>query len=295
MKLGLASGTVEGSFRGRTPTFRDFQELAQMSEQIGLDSFWLADHLLYRFPGQEERGAWEAFTLLSGLAATTSRISLGPIVACTAFRNPAMLAKMTETIDEICGGRFILGLGAGWHQPEFEAFGFPFDHRASRFEEALKIIVPLLRKGHVNFQGQYYQARDCDLRPRGPSKSGPPIWIGAKGPRMLRLAATYADAWNTVWHTDARQVQEAYTRLKAACAEVGRGVGTIELTAGTAVKLLRSGEEPWLDNGITGTPEEIAARLQQFADVGVQHLLVMIDPPDLVGLERFSRVVELMA
>ncbi|MGE5138533.1 MAG: LLM class flavin-dependent oxidoreductase [Rudaea sp.] len=295
MKLGLASGTVEGSFRGRTPTFRDFQELAQLSEQIGLDSFWLADHLLYRFPGQEERGAWESLSLLSGLAATTNRISLGPIVACTAFRNPALLAKMTDTIDEISGGRFILGLGAGWHEPEFQAFGFPFDHRASRFEEALKIIVPLLRKGHVDFRGQYYQARDCDLRPRGPSKSGPPIWVGAKGPRMMRLAATYADAWNTVWHTDAQQVQEAYTRLKAACAEVGRGVATIQLTAGTAVKLLRAGEEPWLDNGITGTPEEIAARLQQFAAVGVQHLLVMIDPPDMVGLERFSRVVELMA
>ncbi len=293
MKLGLASGTVEGSFRGRTPTFRDFQEMAQLAEQIGLDSFWLADHLLYRFEGEGERGTWEAFTLLSALAAVTTRISLGPIVACTAFRNPALLAKMADTLDEISGGRFILGLGAGWHEPEFEAFGYPFDHRATRFQEALEIIVPLLRQGQVDFQGQYYQARDCVLRPRGP-KSGPPIWVGAKGPRMLRLAAQYANAWNTVWHLNAAKVQEAYTGFKRACVEIGRNPATVELTAGTMVKLLRPGEEAWLDEGITGSSQEIADRLAQFANVGVQHLLVMIDPPDLVGLERLARVVELL-
>src|SRR5512143_3484967 len=123
MKLGLASGTVEGSFRGRTPTFRDLEEMVHLAEQIGLDSFWLADHLLYRFGDQDERGSWEALTMLSALAAVTTRISLGPIVACTAFRNPALLAKMADTLDEITAGRFILGLGAGWHEPEFQAFG----------------------------------------------------------------------------------------------------------------------------------------------------------------------------
>ncbi len=294
MKLGLASGTVEGSFRGRTPSFGDLQQMAVVSEQIGLDSFWLADHLLYRFGDQDERGSWEALTLLSGLAAVTSRISLGPIVACTAFRNPALLAKMADTIDEISGGRFILGLGAGWHEPEFEAFGYPFDHRASRFEEALKIIAPLLHNGHVDFHGQYYEANNCVLRPRGPSNGGPPIWIGARQPRMLRLVAQYADAWNTVWHLSAAKVAEAYTGFKKACVEVGRGIGTIELTAGTMVNLLRPGEEKWLDEGISGSSQQIADRLAEFANVGVQHLLVMIDPPDLLGLERLARVIELM-
>ncbi len=294
MKLGLASGTVEGSFRGRTPTFRDLEEMVHLAEQIGLDSFWLADHLLYRFGDQDERGSWESFTMLSALAAVTTRISLGPIVACTAFRNPAPLAKMADTLDEITAGRFILGLGAGWHEPEFQAFGYPFDHRASRFEEALEIIVPLLRHGQVDFHGQYYQADNCVLRPRGPTAGGPPIWIGARGPRMLRIVAQYADAWNTVWHLSAAKVAEAYTGFKRACVEVGRGVGTVELTAGTMVNLLRPGEERWLDEGISGSPQQIADRLGEFAQVGVAHLLVMIDPPDLIGLERLARIIELM-
>ncbi len=115
----------------------------------------------------------------------------------TKFRNPAILAKMAATLDAISGGRLILGLGAGWHAPEFEAFGIPFDHRVDRFEEALQIIVPLLHTGQVDFQGRYYRTPNCELRPRGPRASGPQILIGAAGPRMLRLAARYADAWNT--------------------------------------------------------------------------------------------------
>src|SRR5437868_11469254 len=116
MKIGIALDTVEGSLEGRTPTFRDLQTMAQIAEQVGLDSLWLADHLIYRFPGEDESAPWEAFTMLSALAAVTSRIVLGPLVACTSFRPPALLAKMADTLDEISGGRFILGLGAGWHK-----------------------------------------------------------------------------------------------------------------------------------------------------------------------------------
>ncbi|HLY25202.1 MAG TPA: LLM class flavin-dependent oxidoreductase, partial [Aggregatilineales bacterium] len=165
MKIGINLDISEGSFEGRTPTFKDLQTMAQVAEQSGLDSFWLADHLIYRFPGQDETAPWEAFTMLSALAAVTARIEIGSIVACTSFRPPALLAKMADTLDEISSGRFILGLGAGWHQPEYEAFGYPFDHLASRFEEALKIIVPLLREGHVDFQGKYYSVSNCVLRP----------------------------------------------------------------------------------------------------------------------------------
>jgi alkanesulfonate monooxygenase SsuD/methylene tetrahydromethanopterin reductase-like flavin-dependent oxidoreductase (luciferase family) len=147
MKLGITLGIEEGSLQGRTPTFRDIQAMAQAAEQAGFDSLWVADHLIYRFPSREEEGTWEAFTMLSALAAVTKTIALGPLVACTSFRSPALLAKMADTLDEISGGRFILGLGAGWHQPEYEAFGYPFDHLASRFEEALQVIVPLLREG----------------------------------------------------------------------------------------------------------------------------------------------------
>src|SRR5579872_3922519 len=235
MKIGIILDISEGSLEGRTPTFSDLQAMAQAAEQTRLDSLWLADHLIYRFPEQEELAPWEAFTMLSALAAVTTRIELGTMVACTSFRPPALLAKMADTLDEISRGRFILGLGAGWHQPEYEAFGYPFDHLAGRFEEALQVIVPLLREGHVDFQGKYYQVNNCVLRPRGPSKGGPSILIGAKRPRMLQLVARYANEWNTAWHVDPAVVQERYAQLQAACAEVGRDPATIILTAGTAV------------------------------------------------------------
>ncbi|MEO8972473.1 MAG: LLM class flavin-dependent oxidoreductase [Ktedonobacteraceae bacterium] len=294
MKLGLMLGIDEGSLEGKTPTFRDLKEMAQAAERVGLDSLWLADHLIARFPGEGEQGTWEAFTLLSALAAVTERITIGPLVACTSFRNPALLAKMADTLDEISGGRFVLGLGAGWHQPEYDAFGYPFDHLAARFDEALQIIVPLLREGHVDFQGQYYSARNCVLRPRGPSPSGPSILIGARRPRMLRLVARYADAWNTVWHEDPLVVKERYAEFKEICTSVGRDPATIELTAGTIVKFSQSAEENPIQKAISGTPAEIAHQLQGFADVGVTHLMVVPEPSSVASIEQFGRVVELM-
>ncbi len=222
MKIGLSLSLSERSLNGQTPTYRDVQAMAQEAEHIGCDSVWLADHLLSRFPGQDESGQWEVFSFLAALAANTSRIALGPLVACTSFRNPALLAKIADSLDEISQGRFILGLGAGWHEPEYKAFGYPFDHRASRFEEALQIIVPLLREGHVDFTGTYYQAENCVLRPRGPSGGRLPIWIGARRPRMLDLVARYADAHNAVWHVDTATLVAEFDDLHAACARVGR-------------------------------------------------------------------------
>lgn len=296
MKLGVAFATVEYSMQGKIPTFRDLVAAVQAAEAIGLDSFWLADHLLYRFAEQgEERGCWEAMTMLSALAAVTTRIVLGPLVAATSFRHPALLAKMAATLDEISAGRFILGVGAGWHQPEYAAFGYPFDHLASRFEEALQIIAPLLREGHVDFHGQYYQVSDCVLRPRGPSPAGPRICIGAKRPRMLRLAAQYADIWNTAWHSDTLAFQQVYHQFLEACAAVGRDPATIEVTSGIQISLIQPGEQTFLDgNVLAGPPEEVAERLQTFADAGVDHLLIMLDPIGNAGIERLGRVVELL-
>ncbi len=171
----------------------------------------------------------------SALAAVTTRIALGTLVACTSFRSPALLAKIADTLDEISGGRVLLGLGAGWHQPEYETFGYPF-------EEALQVIVPLLRQGRVDFQGHYYQAHNSVLCPRGPSPLGPPIWIGADGPRMLHLTARYADAWNSAWHSDATAVKECYEQFKKACEAVGRDPTSIALTVGIRVRLLSAGE-----------------------------------------------------
>ena len=294
MKIGMVLNTVEGSLEGRTPTFRDLQAMAQVAEQAGLDSLWLEDHLIYRFPGQDERAPWEALTMLSALAAVTTRITLGTLVVCTSFRPPALLAKMADALDDVSGGRFILGLGAGWHRPEYEVFGYPFDHLASRFEEALHIIIPLLREGHVDFQGHYYQVHNCVLRPRGPSATGPRILIAARRPRMLQLVAQYADAWNTAWHTDTAIVKERYEPLAHACAAIGRDPATLEITVGTEIRLNPREDDGSPERAISGSPEEIARHLQDFARAGVAHLIVALDSDIPANIEQLGHIAELV-
>ena len=293
MKLGLVLDISENSLKGHTPTFQEIKDMGQAAEGIGFDSLWIPDHLIFRFPEQEEGGQFEVFTFLSALAAVTKRVALGPLVACTSFRSPALLAKMADSLDQISEGRFILGLGAGWHKPEYDAFGFPFDALASRFEEALSIIVPLLREGQVDFQGRYYQASNCVMRPRGPTRGGPPIWIGARRPRMLKLIARYADAWNTVWHTEPEDVTKQYALFQEACREVGRDPAAIELTAGVIVRLEPSAEAS-PGKAISGSLEDIAAKLRGFSDVGVKHLNIVIDGLDLAHVERFAPVIQML-
>jgi probable F420-dependent oxidoreductase len=294
-RMGFMVPIAEGNMNGKTPRWADFVAMAQAAEAAGFDSLWFADHLLYRFPEVDESGPWEALSIIAAVAAVTKRIEIGALVACTSFRNPALLAKMADTIDEISGGRFILGLGAGWHQPEYDAFGYPFDHLASRFEEAITIITGLLREGHVDFAGDYYTARDCTLRPRGPSPKGPRILIGAKQPRMLRLVAKHADAWNTCWHDDPQPVADAWQNALAACADTGRDPATLELTVGAVSALLAPGEAGNPKGPkIAGSPEEVAKGLMGFAEVGATHLIVHAAPRDAAGIERYGEVIRLM-
>ena len=181
LKVGVQLPEVEREVR-----WPEILDMARAIEDLGYDSIWLGEHLLYRFAERPPRGPWEAWTLLAGLSAVTSRVELGPLVACTNFHNPALLAKQAATIDEISGGRFVLGLGAGWNRTEFDAFGFPYDHRIDRFEEAFTIIRTLLRDGAIDFDGRFYQARDCELLPRGPRPAGPPLMIGSARPAHAR-------------------------------------------------------------------------------------------------------------
>jgi probable F420-dependent oxidoreductase len=295
-RIGVMLPVSEGQMEGGTARWSDLLAMAQAAEAVGFDSLWLADHLIYRFPGQGESGPWEAFTILSALAAVTKRVQIAPLVACTSFREPTMLAKMADTLDEISGGRFMLGLGAGWNQPEYTAFGYPYDHLASRFEEAITIIIGLLREGHVTFHGRYYHAEECVLRPRGPSQRGPRILIGASQPRMLRLVAQHGDAWNTAWHTAPGMVTDAWKNMLAACAEVGRDPATLELTVGTAAQLLGPGEQfsERRDSIIAGTSEEVAQALMEFGRLGASHLIVNVKPRTVAGVERFGEVIRLM-
>ena len=220
---------------GGTARWIDIKAMAQMAEDVGFDSIWVPDHLLFRLE-EGPVGVWECSSILAALAATTSRVELGTVVLCTAFRSPALLAKMADTIDEISGGRLILGLGAVFHDPEHHAFGYPIDHRYTRFEEAIRVIHGLLREGSIDFEGTYYQVRDCELRPRGPRPGGPQIMIGAKGKKMLRLTARYADLWNKnlfsgSGHSRPEDLNPEKTLLDAACKEEGRDPATLGRTA----------------------------------------------------------------
>ncbi|HEY8292734.1 MAG TPA: LLM class flavin-dependent oxidoreductase [Thermomicrobiales bacterium] len=295
MKIGAFARTGERTLDEQRVRFTDIKELAVAAEAVGFDSFWLPDHFVYRPHEPDQLGCWEVFTFLSALASVTTTIALGPFVAATSFRNPALLAKMADALDEISDGRFILGLGAGNWEAEHTMFGYPFDHRAGRFEEAMQIIAPLLREGRADCHGTYYEATECLLRPRGPSPSGPPIWVGAKGERMLRIIARYADGYNVIWPHAVAQVTEQWEQMVAICKEVGRDPATLALTVGTHIQLPENGQPTADDRAISGTYEEIAAQLAAFAAVGVRHLIVDFRPDISVRtLAEFGRVLALM-
>jgi alkanesulfonate monooxygenase SsuD/methylene tetrahydromethanopterin reductase-like flavin-dependent oxidoreductase (luciferase family) len=299
LKVGILLPEGEGRMDGATASWADLVSLARLAEDVGLDSLWVPDHLLYRSEGEVSRGTAESCSLLAALAAVTNRIELGSFVTCTSFRNPALLAKIADTIDEISGGRLILGLGAGWHEPEYMAYGYPFDHRVSRFEEALVIITGLLRDGHSDFDGRYYQARDCELRPRGPRPNGPPIMIGTTGKRMLGLTAQYADLWNIFFSETGNRVEripEFQATVDTACVQAGRDPTSLGRTAAVllhvspealSLKTVELGDAP----ALTGTPEDLAAALRAYADAGITHVQLALEPCTPAGLEAFAPVL----
>jgi probable F420-dependent oxidoreductase len=302
LNVGIFLPFAEYMMDRQTPRWSDLLTMTQRAETLAFDSVWLGDHLFARFPepqdwldGHTIAGAWDCWSLLAAVAAVTTRIAIGPLVACTSFHNPALLAKKAATVEEISGGRLILGLGAGWMEAEYHAFGFPFDHRVSRFEEALTIIRTLLRDGHIDFDGSYYQARECELRPRGPRAAGPPILIGSVSPRMLRLAARHADQWNG-WIPDRSRVEEVAPLRRlvdAACAEVGRNPATLERTVTISVNPTE--QRGSADRGtLTGSPEILADALRAFAREGISHIQISFEPMTLASIEAFAPTLELL-
>jgi alkanesulfonate monooxygenase SsuD/methylene tetrahydromethanopterin reductase-like flavin-dependent oxidoreductase (luciferase family) len=297
MGLGIMAPIAELSpFGNTTPRFSDILQITQTAEAIGLDAVWVPDHLVMQFEHENNviRGVWEGWTTLAGLAAATSKITLGVLVTCTSFRHPGVIAKMAENLDEISTGRFVLGLGAGWHKPEYDQFGFPFDHRVSRFEEAISIIAPMLREGRATFQGSFYQVNDVVNQPRGPrgSAGGPPILIGTGSPRMLRLTARFADAWNGDWHRETTTMVPLLERLDEACAEVGRELNSIVRTASSAIAM--PGYLGRRANPIEGDSEQIAEVLAGFRALGLRHHVAGLDPCTPKSVEQYGRVVELL-
>ena len=272
--------------------------MSRLGEQIGFDSIWVGDHLLYRDETYGARGPWEAWTQLAGIAASTSRIALGPLVACTSFHNPAMLAKLAGTVDEISEGRLILGLGAGWNETEYRAYGFPFDQRVSRFEEAFTIVRSLLRDGYVDFSGKFYSVRDCELLPR-PRPGGPPLLIGSTGERMLRITMPYANAWNA-WYKQTGNRPEGVAALRAkvdaACAAVGRNPAEIERSVAVLVHVGegvdRRGGDPHDPPALTGPSETIAETLRAYAREGIGHVQLIVEPMTERSLETLAPVLD---
>jgi probable F420-dependent oxidoreductase len=294
-KIGLMLPHMEKPDGQRS--WADIRDMAELAEDIGFDSVWVVDHFLFKSAEDKPpKGVWECWSLLSALAACTKTVELGTMVLSMGFRNPALLAKMADTVDEISGGRLILGVGAGYHKFEFDAFGYPFDYKYSRFEEAIQIVHGLLRNGHIDFQGRFYSARDCELKPRGPRPEGPPILIGSRGHKMLRLLGRYADMWNGWWSemgNDPQELAKVRPLIDEACEEVGRDPATVERTVG--VLIADEGSIPYWEETLKpleGEPAHIAETLKAFVAEGATHIQIHLDPTTPKTIERLAPVLE---
>ena len=276
---------------GQMPTWPQVRAFAQHAEAAGLHSLWVCDHLLSGPSDDHAEGIHEGWTILAALAASTSRVELGQLVTCTSFRHPGLLAKMATTADAVSGGRLILGLGAGWYDPEYEAFGYPTDHRVGRFEEAIAIIGPLLRGERVTLAGSYYQVRDAVVRP--PPDRPIPILVAAKGRRMLRLTARYADAWNTAWFgLPDELLHRRLAQLNAALEAEGRDPVTLR---GRSAWRLGSPRRRLggPGAGFGGSVEELAWAIDAHERLGFDDLIVQLEPKTMRSLDRLAEALEL--
>jgi len=296
LKIGLVLPMLETVPTGEKVPWSAIREQALLAEEIGFDTVLIPDELLWRpaaWPGP--RGFWECVSMTAAVAAATSTIEIGTWVLSALHRNAGLTAKVVETIDEISGGRFLLGLGAGHAGKQGEAFGFPEDRTIARYEEALQIIVPLLREGRADFHGEFHSAIDLEQRPRGPRPGGVPIMLGGHGPRTMRLAVQYADIWSA-YATESSLpgvFDTMLAGLDTACGAAGRDPGSLGRSIGVWVESTDDHGVEAADLGvpITGTAEEIAGTLSTFAEMGVTRLELMVWPNTLAAVEAMRPVV----
>ncbi len=296
MKIGVQLPEAE-----RELHWPEIRDIATTAEDCGFDSVWVGDHLLFRDEITGARGPHEAWSLLAALGEATERVQIGPLVAATSFHSPAMIAKKAATVDDISGGRLVLGLGAGWHKPEYDAFGFAYDRRVARFEEAFTVIHALLRDGAIDFEGAFYEIREMELLPN--ARPGIPLMVGSNGPRMLRITAPHVDLWNS-WHVWFNNRPEnlgpLLAEVDAACHETDRDPAEVGRTAAIYVQLSRgegriagSSERPKA-LPISGSHHEIAERIGAFGEAGLSHIQVVLDPIDAAAVEELAEIVALM-
>jgi probable F420-dependent oxidoreductase len=286
-RIGVQLPEVERDVR-----WPEYVAMARAAEGEGFDSIWVGDHYLYRDDGRSERGPWEAWTLLAGLAAVTERVRLGPLVACLNFHPPAVLAKTAATVDELSGGRLVFGAGAGWNRAEFDAFGLPYDHRVSRFEEAFEMIRRLLDGERVTFEGRWHRVRDAVLLPRPERR--PTLMVGSTGERVLAATLPHVDAWNTWydWYGNTPDGFAAKVRaIDEACERVGREPSTLARSACVLVRLGDDGERRE-EEGVTPlTRERVGDGLRAIAEAGADELILVLDPITEESIRSLGEVV----
>jgi probable F420-dependent oxidoreductase len=283
VKIGVQLPEVE-----RVVRREELLALALAAEECGFDSLWVGDHLLYRGDGRGERGPWDCWATLAWLAGVTERVRLGPLVACTAFHPPGVLARQAVAVDELSGGRLVLGLGAGWNEPEFRAFGLPFDHRVARFEEAFEIVRRLVAGERVTLRGRYHQVEDAVLLP--PPARRPSLLLGANAPRMLAIGLPHVDAWNT-WYTPYGNTVEGFAAANAsvsdAAARAGRDPATLARSACVLVEVEPAGER---SRDVQAVPvDRLADHLRALAQAGADEAILVVDPitePAIRSLRR---------
>jgi alkanesulfonate monooxygenase SsuD/methylene tetrahydromethanopterin reductase-like flavin-dependent oxidoreductase (luciferase family) len=256
----------------------EIRSIATAAEELGFDSIWVGDHMLYRGDGRSERGPWDVWTQLAALAAATQRVRLGPLVASTAFHPAGLLARMAASIDEVSGGRFVLGLGAGWNEVEFRAFGIPYDRLVSRFEEAFEIVGRLLAGERVTFEGRFQAVEDAVLLP--PPARRVPLMVGGSGPRLLARTLPHVEAWNT-WYSPYGNTIDGFVRLNAevdeACTRAGREPREVVRSACVFVAVDGGlGERPHDVPPVS--PSGLSEHLRALADAGADEAILVVDP-----------------
>ncbi len=296
-EIGLVLPMGESFVDGTTARWTEIRDLAIRAEEIGFAAVWTADELLWRTPDEPTHGWWECVAMTGAVAAATSRIKVGTWVLSALHRNPGITGKAVETLDEISGGRFVFGLGSGHAGRQGRTFGLPEEHVYARFEEALQIIVPLLRGGRADFEGTFNAARDMEHRPVGPRPGRIPIMIGAKGPKMMRQAVLHGDIWS--WYVQERsdlgEFGPLLKTLEAACLEVDRDPASIGRSAGIVVEPTSvSGAAEALAVPIRGSAEEIADGIRAFREAGYTQLELLVWPPTMRALDALAPVIELL-
>jgi len=293
VQLGLVLPMHEHPDDGVKPTWADISALARRGEELGFDTVWIADEILWRVPEWPgPRGWWDCLTMTGAVAASTSKVRVGTWVMSALQHRPGMVVRAAETLDEISGGRFVLGLGAG-HGGGATELGYETDKGVSRYLEALEIIVPLLRgESGVRFNGAFHRADGVDVRPRGPRPGRVPLMMGGHSTRTITAAASYADTWSA--YATSSSLPEAFRKLTEQLDRICEGIDRDPASIGRSVGVFvepgeaKSAEATGFGVAITGSTDRITETIAGFADVGVTRVEIVPWPHTIDTLDRLA-------